>query len=87
MAYIDKHPELAGPALSGKVLANMNMDMVGEDCEKLHSMLVLTDCPDSIPSVVDDLVEEMTREVERRDVRSSARSTGGGRRTAAAATT
>ncbi len=76
MAWIDKHPELAGPALGGKVLANMNMDMVGEDLEKLHSKLVLTDCPDSIPSVVDDLCEQMAKHIEELDVRTPRGSLG-----------
>lgn len=76
MAWIDKHPELCGPALGGKVLANMNMDMVGEDLEKLHSKLVLTDCPDSIPSVLDDLVELMAQQVEEIDVRTPRGSLG-----------
>ncbi len=76
MAWIDKHPELCGPALGGKVLANMNLDMVGEDLEKLHSKLVLTDCPDSIPSVLDDLVEKMAEHVEELNVRTPRGSLG-----------
>jgi hypothetical protein len=58
------------------VLANLNLDMVGEDLEKLHSKLILTDCPDSIPSVLDDLVGEMAEQVERLDVRTPRGSLG-----------
>jgi hypothetical protein len=68
MAYIDRHPELCGPALGGKVLANMNLDMVGENLELLHSKLILTRTPASLPSVVNDVVEEMARMVDEREI-------------------
>ena len=60
MAYLDKHTELLGPPLGGKFLANVNMDMVGENLEMLHSRLIITRTPDSTPSVLDDVVENMT---------------------------
>jgi hypothetical protein len=70
MAYIDAHPELAGPELGGKFLANMNMDMVGENPELVHSKLILTRTPLSIPSCVNDVVENMAEAVDRLDVRT-----------------
>ncbi|MFQ5641029.1 MAG: M28 family peptidase [bacterium] len=70
MAYIDQHPEMKGPALGGKYLANMNMDMVGEDLELIHSKLILTRTPDSMPSVVNDVIENMAAMVDRMSVRT-----------------
>jgi hypothetical protein len=70
MAYIDKHPELAGPPLDGRVLANVNMDMVGEHLEVLHSSLVLTRTPASLPSAVNDVVANMAELVDALDVRT-----------------
>lgn len=70
MAYIDAHPEMVGVERGGKFLANMNMDMVGENTELLHSKLVLTRTPPSIPSVVNDVVENMARMVDGMDIRT-----------------
>ncbi|MFQ5603691.1 MAG: DUF4910 domain-containing protein [bacterium] len=70
MAYIDKHPEMAGPALGGKVLANLNLDMVGEHIELLHSKLVITRTPDSMPSVVNEVVENMAQMVDKLTIRT-----------------
>lgn len=70
MAYIDNHPEMVGPARGGKCLANINMDMVGEHLELLHSKLILTRTPDSIPSVVNDVVENMAEMADRMDIRT-----------------
>jgi hypothetical protein len=70
MAYIDAHPEFRGPELGGKVLAAMNLDMVGEDLERLHSRLILTRTPDSLPACVDDVVADMADRVDRMDVRT-----------------
>jgi hypothetical protein len=70
MAYIDKHPEFAGPELGGKWLANMNMDMVGEHPELLHSKLILTRTPASLPSCVNDVVENMAEMVDKMDIRT-----------------
>ncbi len=70
MPYIDAHPELVGPALGGKFLANMNMDMVGENLDLLHSELGLTRTPDSNPSAVNDVVENMARMVDGMDIRT-----------------
>ncbi len=70
MPYIDAHPELVGPALGGKFLANMNMDMVGENLDLLHSELGLTRTPDSNPSAVNDVVENMAHMVDGMDIRT-----------------
>jgi aminopeptidase YwaD len=69
-AYIDAHPELVGPELGGKVLAGLNMDMVGENLELLHSRLQITRTPDSLPTAVDDLVAAMAQMVDRLDMRT-----------------
>ena len=58
-AYLDTHPEMAGPELGGSWLANMNMDMVGENLELLHSKMILTRTPSSLPSAVNDVVANM----------------------------
>lgn len=70
MAWIDAHPEAVGPALGGPLLANLNLDMVGEDLERLHSRLILTRTPDSLPSPLDELVGAMAGMVERMDLRT-----------------
>jgi len=70
MAYIDAHPEMTGPELGGTFLANMNMDMVGENPELVHSKLIITRTPLSLPSCVNDVVAEMARAVDAMDVRT-----------------
>ena len=70
MAYVDAHPELTGPALGGNVLAGMNLDMVGENLELLHSQMNLTRVPSSLPTVVNDVVENMAQMVDRMEVRT-----------------
>ena len=70
MAYIDKHPELIGPELGGTFLANLNLDMVGEHLELLHSKLILTRTPDSLPSVLNDVTENMAQMVDELEVRT-----------------
>jgi hypothetical protein len=70
MPYIDAHPELVGPALGGKFLGNLNLDMVGENEELLHSRLILTRTPNSIPSVMNDVVENMAQMVDGLDIRT-----------------
>lgn len=69
-AYLDAHPEMAGPALGGSWLANMNMDMVGENLELLHSKMILTRTPSSLPSAVNDVVADMARMVDGMNVRT-----------------
>ncbi|MGA7159661.1 MAG: M28 family peptidase [Bacteroidota bacterium] len=70
MPYIDAHPELVGPALGGKFLANINMDMVGENLDLLHSKMGITRTPDSNPSILNDVVENMARMVDEMDIRT-----------------
>ena len=70
MAYIDAHPEMVGPDLGGTFLANLNLDMVGENTELLHSRLIITRTPDSIPSAVNDVVANMARMVDRMNIRT-----------------
>ena len=70
MAYIDKHDEMKGVGLGGKYLANFNMDMVGENLEILHSKLIITRTPDSIPSALNDVVENMAQMVDTMEVRT-----------------
>ncbi len=71
MAYIDAHPEMVGPGLGGTSLANINMDMVGEHLELLHSRMIMTRTPASIPSALNDVVENMAQMVDGLDVRSA----------------
>ena len=70
MAYIDEHPEMVGPALGGSYLANINLDMVGENLELLHSRMYITRTPASIPSALNDVVENMAEMVSRMNVRT-----------------
>jgi hypothetical protein len=70
MAYIDAHPDMIGPALGGSTLANINMDMVGEHLELLHSRMIMTRTPASIPSALNDVAENMAEMVDRLSVRT-----------------
>jgi len=70
MPYIDAHPELVGPELGGKFLANLNMDMVGENEELLHSKLIMTRTPNSIPSVLIDVMENMAQMTDALNIRT-----------------
>ena len=71
MAYVDAHPEMVGPGLGGSSLANINMDMVGENLELLHSRMIMTRTPASIPSALNDVVENMAQMVDGMNVRSA----------------
>ncbi len=70
MAYIDAHPEMTGPRLGGDFLASINLDMVGENLELLHSRMNITSVPFSIPSALTDVVANMAEMVRRMDVRT-----------------
>ncbi|MGD8698707.1 MAG: M28 family peptidase [Gemmatimonadales bacterium] len=70
MAYIDAHEELTGPELGGKYLAHINLDMVGENLELLHSRMYITRTPASLPSALNDVVENMARMVDGMSVRT-----------------
>jgi hypothetical protein len=79
MAYVSNHPEAQrcgswdDPRGSGGefkdaapcIIANINMDMVGEDTVKTNSRFYATRTPDSVPSFLDALIAdamEQTRE-------------------------
>ncbi|MEE8349953.1 MAG: DUF4910 domain-containing protein, partial [Acidobacteriota bacterium] len=64
MAYLDAHPEIKGPGLGGKVLGGVNLDMVGENQDLLHSRLNLTLPPQSISSVITDVAIRMMEYVD-----------------------
>ena len=64
MAYLDAHPEIKGPGLEGKVLGGLNLDMVGENQEQLHSRLTITSSPQSISGVVTDVTTRMAEYVD-----------------------
>ena len=70
MAYIDAHPEMTGPELGGKFLANINLDMVGEHLELIHTNMNLTRTPASLPSVFNDVMANMAAMVDRMNVRT-----------------
>ncbi|HJQ98695.1 MAG TPA: DUF4910 domain-containing protein [Candidatus Polarisedimenticolaceae bacterium] len=58
MAYVTAHPEARAP----KIVANVNMDMIGEDTVKTNSRFYYTRTPDSMPSslnaVLADVLEQ-----------------------------
>ncbi|HEX9007547.1 MAG TPA: M28 family peptidase, partial [Bacteroidota bacterium] len=56
--------------LGGKFLADVNMDMVGENLELLHSQLIITRTPASTPSVLDDVIGNMTEMVDGMNIRT-----------------
>jgi len=72
MAYLDAHPEVLGITAQrgGTVLANLNLDMVGENLELLHSRLLVTKNPFSIPTCLDDLLADALALVDGLDVRT-----------------
>ncbi len=70
MAYVDAHPELVGPALGGKCLAGINLDMVGEHLELIHTNMNITRTPCSLPSVFNDVMADMAAMVDRMDIRT-----------------
>jgi len=70
MAYLDAHPELRGPTMAGNVLAHINLDMVGENLEVIHTKMILTRTPASIPSVLNDVVENMAGMVRGMNIRT-----------------
>lgn len=70
MAYLDAHPELKGPTMGGDALAHINLDMVGENLEVIHTKMILTRTPASIPSVLNDVVENMAGMVRGMNIRT-----------------
>jgi hypothetical protein len=70
MAYLDRHPEARAcnsfddprpkPATkAGCVIANINMDMVGEDTVKTNGRFYMTRAPKSVPSFLDTLLPDV----------------------------
>jgi aminopeptidase YwaD len=70
MAYVDGHQEMVGPAMGGRFLAHINLDMVGENLELLHSRMGITSTPWSTPSALNDVVENMAQMTARLNVRT-----------------
>ena len=68
MAYLDSHSELRGPRLGGNVLANLNLDMVGENLDLLHSRMNITWTPATISSVLTDLTAVTAERVDRQEI-------------------
>ncbi len=68
MAYLDSHPELKGPSLGGRVLANLNLDMVGENLDLLHTRMNITWTPPTISSVLADLTALVAERVDRQGI-------------------
>lgn len=54
IAWLDKHRDIRDHAI-----AVLNLDMVGEDLYKTNSRLRITRTPDSLPSFLNDLVENV----------------------------
>jgi len=65
VAYLQKHPEF-----SGRVIACINMDMVGENLKKCDSIFRIFRTPDSIPSYLNDLIVNFTRYIDTKVVES-----------------
>jgi hypothetical protein len=74
-AYLDNHPEArkcrtwksvrpadAKVAPEPCILANLNLDMVGEDTVKTDSRLSITRSPDSVPSFLDALLADVLQQ-------------------------
>lgn len=63
IAWVDKHRDVGRRAL-----AVLNLDMVGEDLHKTNSILRITRTPDSLPSFLNDLVENAAAQVAAADL-------------------
>ncbi len=59
VAWLTKHPEV-----SDRALAALNLDMVGENLVKTNSRLNISRTPESLPSFLNDLVENVAEQVE-----------------------
>jgi aminopeptidase YwaD len=70
MAYLDAHPEMVGRPMGGDYLGNINMDMVGEHLELLHSTMMIRRTPASNPSVLNDVVAHMAGMLDHMDIRT-----------------
>ncbi|PYU32503.1 MAG: hypothetical protein DMG28_11590 [Acidobacteria bacterium] len=59
VAWLTKHPEV-----SERAIAALNLDMVGENLVKTNSRLNIARTPDSLPSFLNNLVENVAEQVE-----------------------
>ena len=59
VAWLTRHPEI-----SQRAIAALNLDMVGENLVKTNSRLNIARTPDSLPSFLNDLVENVAEQVE-----------------------
>src|SRR2546428_333879 len=59
VAWLIKHPEV-----SERAIAALNLDMVGENLVKTNSRLNIARTPDSLPSFLNNLVENVAEQVE-----------------------
>jgi aminopeptidase YwaD len=72
MAYIDAHPDFTGPTSGGKTIAAINMDMVGENLELLHSKMYVVKSPWSTASCLNDVVANMASMVDKMNIQKPA---------------
>jgi hypothetical protein len=79
VAYLDKHPEVRAcsafddprpktAAKHGCVIANINMDMVGEDTVKTNGRFYMTRAPKSVPSFLDTLLPDVLAQTREADL-------------------
>lgn len=83
LAYVSNHPEArrcddpwddprnkpdAFAAGKACIIANINMDMVGEDTVKTNSRFYFTKAPDSVPSFLDGLLSDVMAQTREADL-------------------
>jgi peptidase M28-like protein len=78
IAYIAEHPEMRrcgpwddprpAPAKTTCAIADLNMDMVGEDTVKTNGRFYFTRTPDSVPSFLDALLEDVLQQTREADL-------------------
>jgi hypothetical protein len=59
VAWLTKHPEI-----SQRAIAAINLDMVGEDLVKTNSRMNISRTPESLPSFINALMEDVAEQVE-----------------------
>jgi hypothetical protein len=59
VAWLTKHPEV-----SQRAIAAINLDMVGEDLVKTNSRMNISRTPESLPSFINVLMEDVAEQVE-----------------------
>jgi len=67
VAYLEAHPEF-----SGRILACINLDMVGENLKKCDSIFRIFRTPDSLPTYLNDLIVNLTRYIDTKTIGSPA---------------